>query len=114
MNYILNKFEAGEVISKGFVCGWEFEAGFDGNYEHRPLMQDAMDELLKAGYVTGRHVEATREARELNNSKNIAVYMQAQNNRSPQQRALDHAEATAAYGAGETIVNVITGEQFIT
>ena len=67
MNYILNKFEAGEVISKGFVCGWEFEAGFDGNYEHRPLMQDAMDELLKAGYVTGRHVEATREARELNN-----------------------------------------------
>ena len=53
MNYILNKFEAGEVICKGFVCGWEFEAGFDGNYEHRPLMQDAMQELEQAGYVTG-------------------------------------------------------------
>ena len=79
MSYILNKFEAGEVICKGFVCGWEFAEGFDGNYEHRPLMQDAMQELESAGYVTGLHVEATREARELNNSKNIAVYMQAQN-----------------------------------
>ena len=45
MTYILNKFEAGEVICKGFVCGWEFAEGFDGNYEHRPLMQDAMQEL---------------------------------------------------------------------
>ena len=70
-------------------------------------MQDAMQELESAGYVTGRHVEATRTARELNNSKNIAVYI-------TEQRALDRAEATAAYGAGETIVNVITGEQFVT
>jgi hypothetical protein len=114
MNYILNKFEAGEVISKGFVCGWEFDEGFDGNYEHRPLMQDAMDELLKAGYVTGRHVEATREARELNNSKNIAHYLEAQKSRSPESIAEERAEARAAMGPGESMVNIITGEQYTT
>ena len=115
MNYILNKFEAGEVICKGFVCGWEFDAGFDGNYEHRPLMQDAMDELLKAGYVTGRHVEATREARELNNCKEHCTLPRSTEVAFTREHsAEERAEARAAMGPGESMVNIITGEQYTT
>ena len=60
MSYITEKFTAGEVVIKDFVCGWEFAEGFDGGYEHRPLMADAMKELLEAGLVTEQHVEATK------------------------------------------------------
>ena len=73
MTYIIEKFEAGEVVVKDFVCGWEFAEGFDGNYEHRPLMADAMKELLEAGLITSEHVDATATARSINLQKNLGT-----------------------------------------
>jgi hypothetical protein len=113
MTYITEKFTAGEVVVKDFVAGWEFAEGFDGNYEHRPLMADAMKELLEAGLVTELHVEATREARNVNNANNIAVHITAQMNRCTEQRALDRATARAAMGPGVDMVNIFTGEKFV-
>ena len=116
MTYITEKFTAGEVVVKDFVAGWEFAEGFDGNYEHRPLMADAMKELLEAGLVTEQHVEATREARNVNNAnlqKNLGIYKQAQAERTPAQVAEERMEARAAMGPGVDMVNIVTGEKFV-
>ena len=114
MSYITDKFENGEVVIKDFVCGWEFEKGFHGTYEHRPLMADAMSELLEAGLITQQHVDATEAAREVSNKLAIEAYIKAQANRTPEQIAEERFEARAAVGPGEKIVNVFTGERFCT
>jgi hypothetical protein len=112
MSYIIDKFNAGEVVVKGNVYGWEFNEGFDGAYEHRPLMEDAMGELFNAGLATAKDVVETRKAREINDAKNIAAYIEAQKNRTPEQIAEERFEARAAFGAGEKVVNIITGETY--
>ena len=109
----IEKFEAGEVVVKDFVCGWEFAEGFDGNYEHRPLMADAMKELLEAGLITVEHVDATATARSINLQKNLGIYKQAQAERTPAQIAEERFEARAAMGAGVKMVNVVTGERYV-
>ena len=113
MTYIIEKFEAGEVVVKDFVCGWEFAEGFDGNYEHRPLMADAMAILLEAGLVTELHVETTATARSINLQKNLGIYKQAQAERTPEEIAEERFEARAAMGAGVKMVNVVTGERYV-
>jgi len=85
----------------------------DGNYEHRPLMADAMKELLEAGLVTEQHVEATEIARSINLQKNLGIYKQAQAERTPEEIAEERFEARAAMGAGVKMVNVVTGEKFV-
>ncbi len=113
MSYIIEKFKAGEVIIKNFVCGWEFAEGFDGGYEHRPLMADAMKELLEAGLVTEKHVESTKIACSVNTRKNLELYEKAQALRTPEQIAEERMEARAAMGPGIKMVNIFTGENFV-
>ena len=112
MSYIIEKFNAGEVVVINGVHGWYFEEGFTGEPEHRPLMADAMKELLEAGLCTEADVEATADAREINDKINIAAYIEAQKNRTPEQIAEERFEARAAFGAGEKVVNIITGETY--
>lgn len=42
----------------------------------------------------------------------VRAYTKAQQNRTPEQIAEQRAEARAAFGPGETIMNVITGERY--
>ena len=110
MNYIIEKFNAGEVVVINGVHGWYFEEGFAGEPEHRPLMADAMEELLTAGLCTEADVKATDDAREINDEKIFAAFIESQANRTPEQIAEERFEERAAFGAGEEIVNIITGE----
>ena len=110
MSYIIEKFNAGEVVVKGNVYGWEFMEGFDGRYEHRPLMEDAMGELFNAGYATAKDVVETRKARERNDARNIAAYIEGRKTMSEEAKAEELFEMRAAFGEGEKVVNVITGE----
>jgi hypothetical protein len=112
MSYILDKFNAGEVVVKGNVFGWEFKEGFDGAYEHRPLMEDAMGELFNAGYATAKDVVETRKAREINDARCIAAYIEGRKNMTEEAKAEEMFEMRAAFGEGETVVNMITGERF--
>jgi hypothetical protein len=112
MSYIIDKFNAGEVVVINGVHGWFFEEGFTNEPEHRPLMADAMKELLDAGLCTEADVDATADAREINDAKNIAAYIEAQANRSAEQIAEERFEARAAFGAGEKVVNILTGESY--
>ena len=114
MSYITEKFTAGEVVIKDFVCGWEFAEGFTGEYEHRPVSADSMKELLEAGLVTELHVEKTDIARTANLKKNLSFYKKARANRTPDEIREERYEARAAMGPGVKMVNMFTGEKYTT
>ena len=107
--YVVNKFKDGEVHFENGAAGWLFDNG-----EFRPLMDDAMEQLLEAGLVDQATVEITAQARDVYTERSIAEYIQAQKNRSAEQIAEERWEARAAYGPGETVVNIITGEKYTT
>ncbi len=59
----------------------------------------------------GFDMAATQEARKQDVSNALAAYIEAQNNRTPEQIAEEEAEMRAAFGPGETVVNVFTGKK---
>jgi hypothetical protein len=109
MTYILDKFEAGEVHVQEGAVGWLMSDG-----EFRPLMSDAVAELKDAGKICATTVTRTAVARKLYTQKTLAEYTNAQKNRTAEQIAEERWEARAAFGPGETIVNVFTGERYTT
>ena len=109
MTYILDKFEAGEVHVQEGAVGWLMSDG-----EFRPLMSDAVAELKDAGHICATTVTSTEVARKLYTQKTLAEYTVAQKNRTAEQIQEERWEARAAFGPGETIVNMITGEQYTT
>ena len=109
MTYVLDKFEAGEVHIQNGACGWLMSDG-----EFRPLMSDAVAELKDAGLICATTVTRTAVARKLYTQKTLAEYTNAQKNRTAEQIQEERWEARAAFGAGETVVNIITGERYTT
>ena len=107
--YVVTKFKQGEVKFQNGAAGWLFDNG-----EFRPLMDDAMEQLLEAGLVDTATVEITAEARDVYTEKSIAEYIEAQKNRSAEQIAEERFEARAAMGPGVEMVNIITGERYTT
>ena len=69
-------------------------------------------EKFTAGEVE-LHVEATAIARSINLQKNLGIYKQAQAERTPAQVAEERMEARAAMGPGVDMVNIVTGEKFV-
>jgi len=109
MSYITDKWLAGEVHIQDGACGWLMADG-----EFRPLMNDAMQELKDAGLVDTQTVTRTAVARDIHTTAFLKEYRTAQLNRSAEQIREERWEALAAYGPGETVVNIITGERYTT
>ena len=109
MSYITDKWLAGEVHIQDGACGWLMADG-----EFRPLMSDAMQELKDAGLVDTQTVTRTAVARDIHTTAFLKEYRTAQLNRSAEQIREERWEALAAYGPGETVVNIITGERYTT
>ena len=107
--YVIRKFEAGEVHFKDGAAGWLMDDG-----EFRPLMDDAMEELHSAGLVSDDCVTITRDQRDEWTERSLAEYRTAQSQRTPEQIAEERFSARAAMGPGVEMVNIITGERFIT
>ena len=107
--YVVTKFKAGEVHFQNGAAGWLFDSG-----EFRPLMDDAMEQLLEAGLVDADCVEITSQARDVYTERSIAEYIQAQRNRTAEQIAEERWEARAAHGPGVKMVNILTGERYTT
>ena len=81
------------------------ENGVARNCIGRALMSDMMEKL---SYVTDAFsVEATRAARDKEVDEFIAEYRR--NYKGPSEEEL--AEMRAAFGPGETVVNILTGER---
>lgn len=109
MSYMIDKWNQGEVHIQDGACGWLFDSG-----EFRPLMSDAMQELKDAGLVDQQTVTRTSVARDIHTTAFLKEYTVAQKNRSAEQIREERFEARAAFGPGETVVNVITGEKYTT
>ena len=109
MSYMLDKWNEGEVRFVDGAVGWIMKDG-----EFRPLMSDAVAELHDAGYISSITVEATRIARDKYTQRTLAEYAEAQRNRTPEQIAEERYEARAAMGPGVEMVNIFTGEKYIT
>ena len=107
--YVVTKFKQGEVHFQNGAAGWLMEDG-----EFRPLMDDAMEQLLEAGCVDQDCVEETARQRDVYTDKSIAEYTQAQKNRSAEQIREERFEARAAMGPGVEMVNIVTGEKYTT
>lgn len=115
MSYVINKFNNGNVKIQANVCGWYFEE----SKEFRPLMADVMQELLDAGLITQKHVDATKIAEAVHTEKMLMEYAKNEKefwdnpaNEEAQNERL--FEMKAAFGSGETVVNALTGMRFKT
>ena len=108
-SYMIDTWNAGEVKTQDGACGWLMSDG-----EFRPLMSDAMQELQEAGLVTETTVVRTAVKRSEYTHKFLEEYTIAQKNRTAEQIREERFEARAAMGAGKEMVNVITGERYIT
>ena len=109
MSYMLDKWNEGEVRFVDGAVGWIMKDG-----EFRPLMSDAVAELHDAGYISSITVEATAIARDKYTQRTLAEYAEAQRNRTAEQIAEERYEARAAMGPGVEMVNIFTGEKYIT
>ena len=109
MTYMIDRWNEGDVRFVDGAVGWIMKDG-----EFRPLMSDAVAELHDAGYISSITVEATAIARDRYVQRTLAEYAEAQQNRTPEQIAEQRAEARAAMGPGVEMVNILTGEKYIT
>ena len=109
MTYMIDRWNEGDVKFVDGAVGWIM-----GDGEFRPLMSDAVAELHDAGYISSITVEPTRIARDRYVQRTLAEYAEAQQNRTPEQIAEQRAEARAAMGPGVEMVNILTGEKYIT
>lgn len=76
--------------------------------------QVPFDDLLEKVGIDLTTREDCRIARDADTAIFLQKYREAQANRTPEEIAEQQAHATAAFGPGETIVNVVTGEKFKT
>ena len=107
MSYMIDKWNAGEVKQQNGACGWLMADG-----EFRPLMSDAMQELRDAGLVDETTVVRTAVKRSEHTHAFLKEYTIQQKNRTAEQIREERYEARAAMGAGQKMVNIITGEQY--
>ena len=109
MTYMIDRWNEGDVRFVDGAVGWIMKDG-----EFRPLMSDAVAELHDAGYISSITVEATAIARDRYVQRTLAEYAEAQQSSTPEQIAEQRAEARAAMGPGVEMVNILTGEKYIT
>ena len=107
--YVVDKFNQGEVHIQDGACGWLMADG-----EFRPLMSDAVAQLVSAGLINTSTANTTATAREEYTERTLAEYRQAQLNRTAEQIAEERFESRAAMGPGVDMVNIFTGERYTT
>ena len=109
MSYIIDQWNKGEVHFHGDAIGWKMADG-----EFRPLMSDALEELFMESLIDMRTVNATNNARIYFNHIAMKAYCEKQKQRTDEEIREERAEMLAAFGPGEKVTNVITGETITT
>ena len=107
--YVVDKFNQGEVHTQNGAVGWLMADG-----EFRPLMSDAVAQLVSAGLINTSTAHTTATAREEYTERTLAEYRQAQQNRTAEEIAEQRFESRAAMGPGVEMVNIFTGERYTT
>jgi len=109
MSFIIDKWNNGEVHFHGDAIGWKMEDG-----EFRPLMSDALEQLFEEALIDQKIVDATNSARIYFDQITLRTYCNKQKLRTAEEIREERAEMLAAFGPGEEVVNVLTGETFTT
>ena len=109
MSFIIDQWNKGEVHFNGDAIGWKMADG-----EFRPLMSDALEELFRESLIDMRTVNATNNARIYFNQIAMQAYCEKQKQRTDEEIREERAEMLAAFGPGEKVTNVITGETITT
>lgn len=79
---------------------------------NRSPFEDMLTDFMEAGFITEENIALTKKAKEEQDMEAIMSYIESQANRSEEQIAEERAEARAAFGPGEKIVNILTGETY--
>ena len=109
MSFIINEWNKGNVAISGDAVGWKMEDG-----EFRPLMSDALQEPFEEALIDQKIVDATNNARIYFNHIAMQAYCEKQKQRTAEEIREERAEMLAAFGPGEKVTNVITGETITT
>jgi hypothetical protein len=109
MSFIIDQWNKGEVHFHGDAIGWKMQDG-----EFRPLMSDALEELFMESLIDMRTVNATNNARIYFNHIAMKAYCEKQKQRTDEEIREERAEMLAAFGPGEKVTNMITGETITT
>lgn len=104
MSYTVENFHKATILDG--VIRW--------NSNGRCLPKECCDELFEAGLIDSIICDETHHAREKETREFIEEYRAAQANRTAEQREEERLEARAAMGPGVEMVNIFTGEVFIT
>ena len=80
----------------------------------RAVPHDLMLKWLALGFVSEQQVTDTRAKEQKQIAEFMVEYHKARAERTPEQIAEEEYEMRAAFGPGETVVNVITGEKSYT
>ena len=83
------------------------------NSNDRSPMNDLTSLWLELGLIDLAVFRATEKARDVQNTAAIAEWKIARANRTPEEIAEEHFEMRAAFGPGETVVNILTGEETV-
>jgi hypothetical protein len=76
----------------------------------RVPFEDMLTDFAEAGFISFIDVRRSLEYKEKQDAEAIAEYIAARANRTQEQIEEERFEMRAAFGAGEKVVNVITGE----
>jgi len=86
----------------------------NGVYRWKTSDNVVPDDILEKAGFTDEGLAANKVARDIQITKSLTAYIEAQKNRSPEQIAEAQFEARAAHGPGVEMVNVLTGEKWTT
>lgn len=74
--------------------------------------EDMLTDFMEADFITDLELLLTLQEKKKQDHESIAAYIKAQANRTEEQIAEERFEARAAFGAGEKVVNIFTGEAY--
>ena len=85
----------------------------NGVYRWKSNDRIPFDDMLEENGVPADVRAKCDEVRDAENAVAIAAYIKAREERTPEQIAEERFEMRAAFGPGETVVNVLTGERTV-
>lgn len=101
-----------EKIAENFANAYIQDGVVYWKTNDRSPFEDMLTDFMEAGFISQENVDLTVAAKKAQDKAAIAEYIKAQSNRSEEQIAEERAMARAAFGAGEKMVNIFTGETY--
>jgi len=103
---------AAEKIAENFADAYIQDDVVYWKSNDRSPFEDMLTDFMEAGFISQENVDLTVEAKSAQDRAAITEYIKAQSNRTEEQLAEERFEARAAFGPGEKITNIFTGETF--